>query len=185
MTEHRFTELLRQCKVRGGAHSQFTRSQCIKIHRAIKTLLNAPQSDRYDIAVGEAVLYLLANNEALKKKQLTIDATQIRAAFEECSARRGMEDGKKAFLQRLREASNGEIKVGYGTKLWNGFKEWVEDSNARVPEEVVIKDFQEEAQMDDVDEEKAMDGGDDADDADDAKVAEIEAPKVAAGDESL
>lgn len=165
MTEQRFTELLKQCAVHGGVYAQFSKSQCVKVHRAIKMLLNAPQRNRYDIDVAEAALYLLANNEALKKKQLTVDATQIRAAFEGCSARRVMENGKKAFIRTLAATGNGEIKIGYGTKVWNGLKQWVEDSNANVPQRVLIKDYMEVVEK--------------AGDADDAKEEESETPKAA------
>jgi len=165
MTEQRFTELLKQCAVHGGVYAQFSRSQCVKIHRALKTLLNAPQSNRYDIDVAEASLYLLANNEALKKKQLSVDATQIRAAFEGCSVRRVMKNGKKMFIRTLAATGNGEIKIGYGTKVWNGLKQWVEDSNANVPQRVLIKDYMEVVEK--------------AGDADDAKEEESETPKAA------
>jgi len=174
MTEQRFAELLKQCTVRGGAHAAFTKPQCVKVHRAIKTLLNAPQSDRYDIDVAEATLYLLRNDAALKQKQIAVDAQSVRDAFAGSSARRVMEDGKKVFTKKLSRAGNGEIKLGHGTKVWNVLKQWVEDSNAQVPQEVVIPNYTEDV---------ADAGGDDGDDAKE-EVEQKEKPNVA-GNESL
>merc|ERR1712176_652950 len=137
MTEMEFSSILVKCET-----ESFSKHQCIKIHRAIKTLLNAPQSVRYDIDIGQAIIYLINEDKIFKPKNIPIQPEKIKAAFKNYSAKQILKMGKKPFIDIVKTQT--QIKMGHGTKLWTSIKSFIEDSNVKVPQQIIIKDYKDD-----------------------------------------
>merc|ERR1712176_1545388 len=156
MTEMEFSSILVKCET-----ESFSKHQCIKIHRAIKTLLNAPQSVRYDIDIGQAIIYLINEDKIFKPKNIPIQPEKIKAAFKNYSAKQILKMGKKPFIDIVKTQT--QIKMGHGTKLWTSIKSFIEDSNVKVPQQIIIKDYKD----DDDDEDNKNKKNDDENEKDD------------------
>merc|ERR1712176_495929 len=156
MTEMEFSSILVKCET-----ESFSKHQCIKIHRAIKTLLNAPQSVRYDIDIGQAIIYLINEDKIFKPKNIPIQPEKIKAAFKNYSAKQILKMGKKPFIDIVKTQT--QIKMGHGTKLWTSIKSFIEDSNVKVPQQIIIKDYKD----DDDDEDNKNKKNDDQNEKDD------------------
>eukprot|EP00483_Globobulimina_turgida_P007376 UN07390 len=94
MTEKEFTDILGKCET-----IHFTKQQCIKIHRAIKTLLNVSVSFRFNIDVGLAIIYLINEDNIFTQRDITMKPEKIIAAFKHHSAKEILKMGKKSFIK--------------------------------------------------------------------------------------
>eukprot|EP00486_Rosalina_sp_Unknown_P010056 CAMPEP_0201584748 /NCGR_PEP_ID=MMETSP0190_2-20130828/114369_1 /ASSEMBLY_ACC=CAM_ASM_000263 /TAXON_ID=37353 /ORGANISM="Rosalina sp." /LENGTH=438 /DNA_ID=CAMNT_0048029335 /DNA_START=173 /DNA_END=1489 /DNA_ORIENTATION=- len=120
-----------------------TKGQCVKIHRAIKALLDVPLSFRYDINIGLAIIYLInEDNTFTPKDDIIIKPEAIIAAFKQHSAKQILKMGKKSFIKLLQTQTH--IKMGHGTKLWNSIKSFIEDSNVVVPQQIIIPNYKDD-----------------------------------------
>ena len=137
MAEDQFASVLQSLET-----TTFYKNDAVKVHRVIKTLLNAPMENRFDIDIGEAVVYLINEGNVIPEDKrvslLNVDA--VKAAFSEYSAKDLVQAGKRKELT-AKIAEMTPLKKGQGGLILNKIKSYIEDSNQVVPDCIIIKDY--------------------------------------------
>lgn len=140
LTENEFAAMFQEMQ-----WTQHSKTDCIKIHRLIKTWLNVPSKFRYNIDIALAIIYLV-NEDNTFSRSIEMEPAAVRHAFANYSARRVHKMGKKAFIKLVQ--SQTQIKMGHGTKLWSALKAYIEDCNVVLPPQIVIADYKDEEEID-------------------------------------
>ena len=131
MTEAKYSTIL------NNELPSFSRSQSIKLHRAIKAILGVHPVFRAEIDIGLAIIYLVnEDNVMLPRSDIQIKPDVIMAEFKHFTARELIDIGIKAFIKQLQQ-SHSQVKLGHGAKVWRSIKAYIEDPNVVVPEGVI------------------------------------------------
>eukprot|EP01083_Nonionella_stella_P162235 532373_1 len=140
ITEMEFASILRQCRPSNPYNSIASmpiRPKCIRIHRAIKSLLNIKTTHRFDIDIGLAVIYLINEDNTFIQTKYTIQPDNVMAAFKPYSAQDFHQMGKRQFTKVLQTKT--DIKMGPATMLFTIIRAFIEDPNVKCPPQILIE----------------------------------------------
>jgi len=140
MTEEAFVAILKHY-----GSGKLGTTQSIKIHRAIKTLLNAPEGTRHDIDIAKAIDHLInergivisKNNGGGAPRRIEVDSDTLREALSGWTVEKVLSGGKRQFGKDMAAAIEG-FKRGHATKIYVPLMAFIRDQNVKVPPHILI-----------------------------------------------